>query len=106
MAYWEVRVPFEGKATIAIESAKKPTVSEINVYLQRGNFDRGLPRFSITKSNIDKIDEREFKRAKKRMKAEDTVIDGVETLLEELDSIEKTFKRRGNNGNKVRIQGS
>jgi len=80
---WLVKIPFQGTATIPIQSDEKPDVwdSEISGNLHAGFFDEGMPIYYRNKAKIEKTDNNTYTlvndAAKKRFNRKSQIISTV-----------------------------
>ena len=77
MAYWIIRIPYKGVASIAIESDKKPTSDQYRSYLQSREFDEGAPVYQSLRPEIEKANEQLYKRIKRKMKRKSNLVNDI-----------------------------
>ena len=69
MSYWMATIPYQGIATIAIETKddKQPSMSDFRRHLQMQEVDLGSPIFKTQNPDIEEIDKEHYNKKRKIM---------------------------------------
>jgi len=66
--FWNIKIPYSGTISIAIESTEKPSSDVYRSYLQSRLFDEGIPTYQTSKAEIEEISEKQFNKIKQNSK--------------------------------------